>query len=549
MMRTPLSVLMASLFLAGCGQTTVPDGDTSDTSAGSVTESPTLEVIATGANIAGANGIHFGPDGLLYITSVIGSDLTVINPDTGAEVKRYTAADGVIGPDDVAFASDGSFYWTSILTGEVAGFNAEGERVVAAQLPPGANPITFSDDDRLFVSQCFLGTNLYELDPTGETPARLIADDLGPGCGLNGMDWGPDDRLYGPRWFAGEVVSFDVDTGERRVEATGFATPAAIKFDSEGVLHVLDTGTGELIRMGEETREVVATLVPGLDNFAFDAADTPFISSFTDGFIKRVNADGSITTLQPGGMAHPGGLAVIGDTVWVADVHALRGFDRETGEETITQRNVVGMGALGGSLNLAADGEVLILSSWFDGDVRIWDPQAQERLAHYPNLAAPVAAARYAGGLAIAEHLKGSVTLYGEGDPVVLTTDLPAPSGLVVEGGALYVSDRELGQILKIASDGAALENPELIAENLEAPEGFVFTEDGLVVVEAAASNVVHIASDGERRVLAEIPAGSIGAPGLPPSQIFNGVTIDADGNLFITGEASRVLYRIKAPW
>lgn len=549
MTRTPYLILLSSLALAACGQQASLDAaptDAADTSASAVAE---LEVIATGANFAGANGIHFGPDGLLYVTSVIGSDLTLIDPDSGEEVKRFTAADGVIGPDDVAFASDGSFYWTSILTGEVAGFNAAGERVVAAQLPPGANPITFSDDDRLFVSQCFLGTNLYELDPAGEAPPRMIADDLGPGCGLNGMDWGPDDRLYGPRWFHGEVVSFDVDTGERRVEATGFTTPAAIKFDSQGVLHVLDTGTGELIRIADDTRDVVATLDPGLDNFAFDASDTPFVSSFTDGYIKRVNADDTITTLQPGGMAHPGGVAVIGDTVWVADVHAVRGYDRETGEEIVTQRNIVGVGAQGGAINLAADGDNLILTSWFDGDARIWDPQAEQRVAHYANLAAPVAAVRYADGLAIAEHVKGSVTLYGEADPVLFATGLPAPTGLHVAGDALYVSDRELGQIQRIASGGEALNSVEIVADGLEAPEGFLVTDTGIVVIEAAAARVTHIDGDGNRRVLVEFPAGSIGAPGLPPSQIFTGVAMDADGNLFITGESDRVLYRIKAPW
>ncbi|MEM7638482.1 MAG: hypothetical protein AAF269_05405 [Pseudomonadota bacterium] len=549
-MRLTLSVLLASTCFAACtppadrSQITVPEADASD-----VQGLTSLETIATGANIAGANGIHFGPDGLLYITSVIGSDLTVIDPESGEEQRRYTAADGVIGPDDVAFASDGSVYWTSILTGEVAGFNPDGEKVIAAQLPPGANPITFSNDDRLFVSQCFLGTNLYELDRNGVTPPRLIADDLGPGCGLNGMDWGPDDRLYGPRWFVGEVLSFDVDTGERRVEATGFVTPAAIKFDSQGVLHVLDTGTGELVRVVDGVNETVATLTPGLDNFAFDADDTPYISSYADGFIKRINDDGTITTLQPGGMSHPGGLAVIGNTVWVADVHALRGFDRNTGEEIITQRNVVGVGELGGSINLSADGDQLILTSWFDGDARIWDPQAEQRLDHIPGLAAPVAAVRYAGGLAVAEHLKGGVTLYGADDPVGLATDLPAPTGLYVAGDALYVSDRDLGEIRLIARNGEALETPETIADGLDAPEGFVVAETGIVVVEAEAARIVHLDADRNRRVLAEMPAGSPGAPGLPPSQIFNGIAMDEDGNLFITGEASRVLYRIKAPW
>ena len=542
-MRALTSALLATTILTACSaeQSPAPEIDTPDEAAGAA-----IEVVATGANIAGANGIHFGPDGLLYITSVIGSDLTVIEPDTGNEVKRYTAADGVIGPDDVAFASDGSFYWTSILTGEVAGFTPSGERIVAAQLAPGSNPITFSNDDRLFVSQCFLGSNLYELDPKGEGEPRLIADDLGPGCGLNGMDWGPDDRLYGPRWFNGEVVSFDVDTGERRVEATGFQTPAAIKFDSQGRLHVLDTGTGELIRMDGDAKEVIATLTPGLDNFAFDVEDTPFISSYADGFIKRVNSDGSITTLQPGGMAHPAGVAVVGDRVWVADVQAIRGFDRASGEEVVTQRNIVGMGEVGGSINIAADGDNLILTSWFDGDARIWDPATQTRIAHYPNLAGPVAAVRYAGKLAIAEHFKGAVSLYGDDAPVMLASGLPAPTGLFVSDGALYVSDRSLGQILLIARDGAALETPEIVAEGLETPEGFIITEEGLIVVESEAGRITSINSAGDKTTLAEIAPGSPGAPGMPPSQIFNGIAMDSDGDLYGTNEVTRELYRIK---
>lgn len=550
-MRIPVGILVASLLTAACqgSPAEVSGAAESEAPETAALPEPVLEVIATGANIAGANGIHFGPDGLLYITSVIGSDMTVIDPETGEQIKRFTAADGVIGPDDVAFASDGSFYWTSILTGEVAGFSPAGEKIVAAQLPPGPNPITFSDDDRLFVSQCFLGTNLYELDPKGIEAPRLIADDLGPGCGLNGMDWGPDNRLYGPRWFVGEVVSYDVDTGERRVEATGLTTPAAIKFDSEGILHVLDTGTGELIRIDGDSRETVASFVPGLDNFHFDADDRPFVSSFADGFIKRVNSDGSITTLQPGGMAHPGGVAVIDDIVWVADVHAIRGFDRKTGEEVTTQRNVVGVGALGGSINLSADGDKLLLTSWFDGDARLWDPQTEERLGHYADLAGPVAVVRYAEGLAIAEHFKGSVTWYGDTDPVGLASSLPAPTELVVFGDALYVSDRELGQIQIIARGGQPLDEPEIIVDGLEAPEGFIVTETGIVAVEADAARIVHIDTNGDRRVLGTMPGGSPGTPGLAPSQIFNGIAIDADGNLFITGEADRVLYRIKAPW
>lgn len=547
-MRTNLSVLLASGLFTACA-TPVSNEEGIELVEAKGPPNPVLEIIADGANIAGANGIHFGPDGLLYITSVIGSDITIIDPQSGEEVKRLTAKDGVIGPDDIAFASDGAFYWTSILAGEVAGFDTNGEKIVAAQLPPGPNPITFSNDDRLFVSQCFLGTNLYELDPNGVEAPRLIADDLGPGCGLNGMDWGPDDRLYGPRWFVGEVVSYDVDTNERRVEATGFATPAAIKFDNEGVLHVLDTATGELIRVKDGEKSVIATLSPGLDNFAFDAENTPYVSSYADGFIKRINEDGSLTTLQPGGMAHPGGVGVMGDTVWVADVHAIRGFDRSSGAEIEIQRNVVGVGELGGSINLSVDGESLILTSWFDGDVRIWDPVAEQRVAHYADLAGPVAAMRYANGLAVAEHFKQGVFFYEDDAVINLATGLPAPTGLAVHEGALYLSDRELGQILIVARDGVALKEPEILVSGLEAPEGFLVTDTGVLVVEADAGRVVHVDVTGSRRVLAEIPGGSPAAPGLIPSQIFNGIAMDDEGDLYITGETARVLYRIKSPW
>ena len=82
----------------------------------------------------------------------------------------------------------------------------------------------------------------------GAQKPRTIRDDLGPGCGLNDMDWGSDDRLYGPRWFNNEVVSLNEDPGELRVEATSFVVPAAVKFNSKGELLILDTGAGTVVK-------------------------------------------------------------------------------------------------------------------------------------------------------------------------------------------------------------------------------------------------------------------------------------------------------------
>ena len=210
-----------------------------------------IELFVSGAQIAGVNGMHFGPDGLLYAASVIGSDISLVDTETNKIVKRYDLSDGVIGPDDVAFNSKGEFYWTSILTGEVAGFDLNGEKVIAGNPGPGVNPITFSDDDRLFVAQCFFDNGLFEMDPSGQTAPRIIKEEIGEFCGLNGMDWGPDGRLYGPRWFNNEIVSVNVDTGEIRKEVGGLNVPAAVNFNSKGELFILDTGDGKVVKFAE----------------------------------------------------------------------------------------------------------------------------------------------------------------------------------------------------------------------------------------------------------------------------------------------------------
>jgi sugar lactone lactonase YvrE len=538
MHKVLITPLCLTLLLTGCAQ---PDAPQPDIQAAK----PTLSVLASGANIAGANGIIFSPDNQLYAASVVGSDITVIDPESGAIVRRLGTAEGVIGPDDIAFGPDGSYFWTSILTGEVAGFNKDGDRVVAAQLTPGVNPITFSDDGRLFVSQCFFGTGLFEVDPLGVKPARVIAEDLGPGCGLNGMDWGPDDRLYGPRWFTGEVVSFDVDSNEMRVEATGFQTPASVKFNSKGELHVLDTGNGKVFKLSGKDQQLIATLTPGLDNFAFDNTDRLFVSSFTDGFIKRVEADGSLTTLQPGGMAHPGGMTLFKGELVVADLNTIRFYDPMTGDETRVHRNILGVGKVGGAMNLAADGEHLILASWVDSDVRVWDPASGEILERYSDLKGPVAAVRFNDQLIATEAGAGRIISLGKAGVTALFS-LPSPSGLVIANNALYVTDRDSGRIYQLGKAGALLPEPLLVISGLTTPEGIVMAGEDFIVAEGSTGEIKRVTAAGKQTLLATIPAGTP-APSdhQPSSMVFNGVTLGPDGAIYATGETSRKLYKI----
>lgn len=57
-----------------------------------------------------------------------------------------------------------------------------------------------------------------------------------------------------------------------------------------------------------------------------------------NGFISRLNADGTVDSLEfiAGGkngvtLNAPKGTAIVGDTLWVADIDAVRGFDKRTG--------------------------------------------------------------------------------------------------------------------------------------------------------------------------------------------------------------------------
>ncbi len=308
---------------------------------------------------------------------------------------------------------------------------------------------------------------------------------------------------------------------------------------------MLDTGTGQVIKINGENQTVVAELSPGLDNFAFDKDDRLFVSSFTDGFVKRVEPDGSLTTLLPSGMAHPGGLTVLGDEIVVADLHGIRFYNKTTGEETLVQRSILGVSEMGGAVNLASDGTNLILVSWLDNDVRVWDPKTKTVLERYSNLAAPVAAVRYAGEVIATEHGNHRV-ISMKGNDIKEHFTFGSPTGLATFKESLYLTDRESGRIYKIGADNALLASPELIVEGLEAPEGFIVTEDGFIVVEAAKGSVVKVNHQGEKLHLASIPPGSpAAADAQPPSMIFNGITIDEAGTLYIAGETSRELYRI----
>jgi sugar lactone lactonase YvrE len=518
---------------------------------------PAVQVLATGAQVCGANGIHFGPDGKLYIASVLTPTIAVMDPESGEIEKRLGPDQGVKGPDDLAFGPDGSLYWTEIIYGEVGRLTPNGVSTVVADLGPGVNPITFSDDGRLFVSQCFFDDKLYELDPTGAREPRLITDQLGPGCGLNGMDWGPDGFLYGPRWFQGEVVRVNVETGEFHTVVDDFGVPAAIKFDSQGRLHVLDALAGEVVQVDLEsgTKEVVGRIEPrSADNLAFDESDRLFVSSYTDGYIVEILDKNSNRTVSPGGLTMPGGIDLVeteeGDRLFITNFFSLRELDAITGQERGAVRDLIGFSQLGSVMSVRSDGKHLVVTSWFDNHVKIWDPNAASLIATFEGIAQPVDAMFFLDDIVVTEFQTGNVVRLDPRSPerrTVIASGLQAPAGLASAGESLYVSDRTTGQILHIMENGEELQSPSVLADGLEGPEGMDIGEDGRIfVVEADAGRVVSIDRlTGSIEVLAEGLDLHLESQGnFPATMVFNGLVVGTE-SAFVTGDKAGVLYRI----
>lgn len=558
------AALVPAILLPLCaGCDTLPEeGQTVEepARAAAVDEASGAEILVRGSRFRGTNGILFGPDGRLYVASVATPVIAALDPETGETLESYGPDDGVRGPDDLAFGPDGSLYWTDISFGDVGKRTPDGESSVIASLGPGVNPITFSDDGRLFVSQCFFGSQLWEVDPAGQDEPRLVSDELGPRCGLNGMDWGPDDRLYGPRWFDGSVVRVEVDSGAFETVAEDFGVPAAVKFDSQGRLHVLDSLRGEIVRVSPEdgSQEVVGRVQPSsADNLAFDSEDRLFVSSFGDGFIVEVTASGEVRTVVPGGLNMPGGLALVPGAerglLFVADFFALRGLDPATGEEVHTSRDIIGFSELGSVMSVARAGDDLVLTSWFDNTVKLWEPSGERLVASFEDVARPVAAVAFQDALLVSEWGSGSVVRLDPEAPEDRTTladGLEGPAGLSVSGGDAYVADRPSGKVLQILEDGEALSPPRPVAEALEGPEGLAIGPGGrLYVVEADAGRVTRISLDGgeSETVAADLELHVPSQGDFPATMLFNGIAVGEE-RMFVTGDRANVIYTMPLP-
>jgi len=506
----------------------------------------TLDHLVPGGPFKGIHGLGVGPDGLIYVGSVVGQTLHTVNPETGETAVFVPPTAGLA--DDVEFGPEGTIFWTGFSNGTLSARSpGGGTRVIASGLP-GLNSLAMDAQGRLFATQVFAGDALWELDPAGVSAPRLVMKDMG---GLNGFDFGPDGRLCGPLWFKGQVVCIDVDTAAIEVVAEGFRVPAAANFDSKGRLHAIDNETGEIFRIDikTRTRERVATAPTNLDNLAFDREDRLYVSNMSDNAIYEVPLDGSpLRTVVSSPLSLPGGIALQGDTLYVADTFTLGKVGIRTGDVRDIDRSLLTNGY---PSTIAASATRIASASLESGVVQLRDRVSERVLAVWTGIDRP-------GAIALIDERRIAVAEIGTGRLLaldakrleareVLADDLRQPMGLARRGNEWFVSESAAGRVSAIGAKGGR----RTVISGLQRPEGLAFMPDGrLVLAETGTGQMLLVdTSSGARETIAQkLPFGIADSPGYPPGMIPTGVAVDGAGRVYLSSDRESSLLRLSPP-
>jgi sugar lactone lactonase YvrE len=507
--------------------------------------------LVPGSAFHGVHGLGIDKSGRLFAGSVAGAALYEVDRNSGTAKIAVPSPEGM--SDDIAFAPDGTMAWTAFLTGDLYSRKGDGPVKKLASGLPGINSLAFRKDGRLYATQVFLGDALYEIDVEGVKPPRQIMEKMG---GLNGFEFGPDDKLYGPLWFKGQVARVDVDKAELSVVAEGFKIPAAVNFDSKGNLWVVDTALGQLVRVDPKSGEkkMVAQLKPSLDNLAIDDKDRIFVSNMADNGIQEVDPEtGTAKQVIIGKLALPGGIGVVSDgakdTIYVADVFAYRTVDGSTGEVSEPARMHADGVTLEYPMSATAKGDDVLLSSWFTGTVQLIDRKTGKTREMLHGFKAPHDAVRLGDGSILVNELgtKSLVRASGEHgkDRTTVLGGLEGPVGLAAgSGDTVYLTEAFAGVVSKVESNG----EKTVIAKDLKMPEGIAVAPDGkLVVAEVGAKRIVSIDPKGGAitEIAANLPIGLPPAPGGLPSNIPTGVGVGASGVIYFSSDIENAIYKV----
>lgn len=506
-----------------------------------------VETLVAGSPFCGVHGLGIDREDQLYAGSVVGQQIYRVDTDDGSVSTHVGPPQGMA--DDMEFLADGTLIWTAISQNAVRARKPGGEIVDLASDLVSVNSIAYDGaENRLFVAQVFGGDALWELDPAGEKPRRNILRDMG---GLNGFDIGPDGMIYGPLWFKQQLVKINPDSGAMQVVTDGFHTPAAANFDSKWNLYVLDTGTGEVFRVDIKTGEkaVFARLKTSLDNLAIDSQDRIYVSNMADNSIHRIDSDsGEVEEIVAGGLSCSMAVSVAsdpdGDTLYLADIFALRAIDGGTGAITDIGRAHAAGTHIGYPSGVRASANRLYVIT--GQGLQVYDRHSHELLREWRGIRGLQQVRELANGdlLSLSEGGKRLTRLakddYNQQD--VIAANLESVGDMTLDGAdMLYVTQPAANSVSRIdLSSGER----KVITRKLNSPRGIDLSPSGKLVIMESGGRILALEPQDPAHIeiIAEkIPVGRFNPEAGTQTP---GLAVGADGTIYAVSDKENAIYR-----
>ena len=263
---------------------------------------------------------------------------------------------------------------------------------------------------------------------------------------------------------------------------------------------------------------------------ALDARGNLYIADLGNARVRRVAANGTITTIAGGGSIPAGGVnegsvAVAlalsaprnvavepGGDLYISDFNAHRVYRLSTSGALTTAAGtgVAGFSGDGGAGQLARIAFPTALTVDRDGALYVAD--SGNHLIRK-----------------VTRGVIGSLAKYG------------TPTGLAIDGtGALYVADRSAGQIFRIPLVGAVTALAAFGRDVAFGSDGFVYAPDGDVVRRVSLAGVVSVIAGG-----ASLSAGDGGDAKVARLNHPAGVAADAAGNIYIADRDNHRIRRV----
>jgi sugar lactone lactonase YvrE len=301
--------------------------------------------------LAMPNACAVGPDGWLYFPEVLSGDIWRV-PLDGGERERFIS--GLHTPPALKFDNRGALMVLESHTGEVTRIDLQSrQKTRFATLESGLDNLVIAPDDRVFVSS-FAHGGIWEIAPGGQSKVLLPHGLIGPwdvawsgGAlyigdgpsllrvraqgGWERVAWVGDAGFPGMirglcaeagaalcmTTTVGGVASFDPQTHQAEVLASGLNRPLGIAISPRGSVIVAENGAGRILEItaGSDPKPIAS----GLDfptGVAVASDGACYVSETGARRIVRING-GSEAVVE--GLDAPQGLAAAGDALIVLD--------------------------------------------------------------------------------------------------------------------------------------------------------------------------------------------------------------------------------------